>query len=288
MVLSEGAAAKHVRLSELALGIEGLAILRGLFDASSDEQLLRLDELRKIVAEYDEAPWNLGLDIPERDPLAGYASWSETYDTQRNGLIDLEQPVMDEILADIAPGRVLDAACGTGRHSKALAERHEVVGIDQSPEMLAVARAAAPSATFEEGDFTALRFDDASFDLVVCSLALTHVTDIAPPIAEFARVVKPKGKVVLSDIHPTAVLTLGQGFYSEGEGKFAFVRNHVHMISAYLGAFRSAGLDVTRCVEVRIPPDPRFGGAAGRVIPDAAVQATQGLPFALVWVLEKR
>jgi SAM-dependent methyltransferase len=279
---------RHIRLSELALGIEGLALLRGLFDASVDEQRARLDEAKKIIAEIEDAPWSLGLDVPERDAISGYASWSQTYDTAKNGLIDLEQPVMDEILAAVPPGRALDAACGTGRHSKSLAERHEVIGVDQSPEMLAVARASAPGATFEEGDFTALRFEDESFDLVVSSLALTHLTDISPAIREFARVVRPGGRIVLSDIHPMSVLILGQGFFADGDGGFAFVRNHVHLISSYLAAFRVASLDVLRCIEVRIPPDPRYGGAAGRVIPDAAVQATQGLPMVLVWELEPR
>jgi ubiquinone/menaquinone biosynthesis C-methylase UbiE len=279
---------RYITLAELALGLEGLALLRGLFDASDDAQRSRIDEIKRIVAEFDDAPWNLGLTVPERDALTGYASWSQSYDTQTNGLIDLEQPVMDEILASLPKGRILDAACGTGRHAKALAERHDVVGVDQSPEMLDVARAAAPGVTFEEGDFTALTFDDATFDAVVCSLALTHVVDVARPISEFARVTKRGGRVVLSDIHPMAVLTLGQGFYSEGEGRFAFVRNHVHMISSYLDAFRANELDVRRCVEVRIPADPRYGGAAGQVIPDASVQATEGLPMALVWDLEKR
>jgi len=261
--------------------------LRGLFDATEEAQEERIAEIRRVVASYDEPPWSLGLRIPERDAKTGYATWSETYDTARNGLIDLEQPAMDEILARVPAGTALDAACGTGRHTKTLAAKHTTTGIDQSPEMLGLARTTAPEATFEEGDFNALRFDDATFDLVVCSLALTHVTDIAKPIGEFARVVKAGGRVVLSDIHPSSVLTLGQGFYTEGDGRFAFVRNHVHMISTYLAAFRACDLAVVDCHELRLPPDPRYGGAVMRVLPDASVQATVGLPFVLIWELEK-
>jgi SAM-dependent methyltransferase len=280
---------RRITLAEFTLGIEGLALLRGLFDVSEDDQRARLDECKRIIADFDDAPWKLSLTVPERDPLDGYASWSKSYDTTSNGLIDLEQPVMDEILSRIADGsKVLDAACGTGRHTKVLAERHDLTGIDQSPEMLEVARAAAPGATFAIGDLNALDFDDATFDVVVSSLALTHVTDLSRPIGEFARVVRSGGRVVLSDIHPTSVLVLGQAFYDEGDGRFAFVRNHVHMISSYLAAFRAGGLDVLECIEMRTPPDPRYGGAAGRVVPQAAIQATQGLPFVLVWELEKR
>ncbi len=288
MAPAETGEGRSITLAEFTLGFEGLALLRGLFDASADEQRARVEEIKRILAEFDDAPWKLSLTVPERDALSGYASWSKTYDTASNGLIDLEQPVMDDVLSRLpVGGKALDAACGTGRHTKTLAERHEVVGIDQSPEMLDVARGNVPAATFEIGDFNALRFDDSSFDVVVSSLALTHVTDIAPPIAEFARVVRTGGRIVLSDIHPSSVLVLGQGFYAEGDGRFAFVRNHVHMMSSYLAAFRACGLTVLDCIEVRMPADPRFGGAAGRVMPEAAIQATEGLPFALVWELEK-
>jgi SAM-dependent methyltransferase len=50
-----------------------------------------------------------------------YASWADYYDEPGNQLIDLEQPVVREILDDLPPGVALDAACGTGRHSAYLA-----------------------------------------------------------------------------------------------------------------------------------------------------------------------
>ena len=51
--------------------------------------------------------------------------------------------------ATVAPGAALDAACGTGRHARRLAELgHHVIGVDASPAMLERARAALPQATF--------------------------------------------------------------------------------------------------------------------------------------------
>jgi hypothetical protein len=45
----------------------------------------------------------------------GYRQWSATCDEPRNGLFDVEEPIMHEILDALAAGNALDAACGTGR-----------------------------------------------------------------------------------------------------------------------------------------------------------------------------
>jgi ubiquinone/menaquinone biosynthesis C-methylase UbiE len=278
-------AGRYVTLRELVLGYEGLAVLRGLVDANDADQAARLHEIARIATEEGE-PWSLGLDIPELDALSGYAQWSQTYDTQENLLINAEQPVVEGICAAVAPGRALDAACGTGRHAKHLAARHDVTGVDQSAEMLAIATQAVPDATFREGELTSLPFDEGAFDLVVCSLALTHLTDLAAGIAELSRVTKPAGRVVCSDIHPMSVLVLGQGFFTNPDGQTAFVRNHVHLHSSYLEAFSKAGLRVLSCVEPLVDTE-RFGGPAAMFAPEACWAALKDLPIALVWELEK-
>jgi ubiquinone/menaquinone biosynthesis C-methylase UbiE len=87
---------------------------------------------------------------------------------------------------------------------------HRVTGIDPSPEMLEVARTKGLPATFVPGSFDPLPLPDDSVDLVTCALALTHVSDLGPPIAEMARIVRHCGRVVLSDVRPTATVTGGQ------------------------------------------------------------------------------
>jgi ubiquinone/menaquinone biosynthesis C-methylase UbiE len=52
---------------------------------------------------------------------------------------------------------------------------HTVIGVDTSPEMLAVARAKIAAADFREGDLHQLPVPDQHVDVVVCALALTHV-----------------------------------------------------------------------------------------------------------------
>src|SRR5262249_57010101 len=96
-------------------------------------------------------------------------------ETGASWVIGVEQPAVRAIIDTLHPGTALDAACGTGRHARYLHERgHRVVGIDASPAMLEVARRALPDADLRPGNLTALPLEDASVDLVVCSLALTH------------------------------------------------------------------------------------------------------------------
>jgi SAM-dependent methyltransferase len=100
----------------------------------------------------------------------------------------------------LAPGdRVLDVGCGPGRHAKAFVARGlDVVGVDLSPDFLALARAAVPDATFVEADVRALDFDE-EFDALVClcqgGFGLLGGDDDEHVFARFARALKPTGRL---------------------------------------------------------------------------------------------
>ena len=97
------------------------------------------------------------------------------------------------------PGdRVLDVACGTGAVALELIrqKRCAVVGLDQSAEMLAVARERLPAGTqLVEASAESLPFDDASFDALTVTYLLRYVDDPAAALAELARVVRPGGTI---------------------------------------------------------------------------------------------
>jgi SAM-dependent methyltransferase len=103
-------------------------------------------------------------------------------------------------LGELRGQRVLDIGCGTGAVAAALAERAsaKVWGIEQSAEMLAVARARAPRGVgLKQGRAEDLPFRDAWFDRVVYSLVI-HLVDRPAALAEAARVLVDGGRVVIA------------------------------------------------------------------------------------------
>ncbi len=100
---------------------------------------------------------------------------------------------------DAAPtDRVLDVATGTGMVAQALHDRFgcAVVGLDQSADMLRVARSRdGVFKTIVEGRAEQLPFDDGAFDHLTFTYLLRYVDDPAATMRELARVVKSGGRV---------------------------------------------------------------------------------------------
>ena len=267
-------------------GHHGLGILRSWL---ADPELARehFDDILAIAALPSEPPLSIEFDAPGYDAGDGYARWAATYDKPGNVLIDLKQPVMLRLIDELPAGSVVDAACGTGRYTRLLADRgHSVIGVDLSDEMMSAARAGVPAADLRKGSLTALPVPDASVDAMVCGLALTHFTSIAEPIAEFARVLRPGGKLLLSDLHPMVTALGGTAYFVGADGSPGFVRSHVHMVGAYLEAFAAAGLAVDRIIEPLLD-EVNFSAAPDSYLTGRAARALAGLPGALIWRVVK-
>jgi SAM-dependent methyltransferase len=191
---------RHVRLWELAMGVEGLALLRQLDEGTDEVARRRLAEIRRLL---DDDTLLTGDAVCETSPRDGYRAWSESYDDPGNPIIALEQPAVWAFVDSLVPGEALDAACGTDRHARRLVELGQrVLGVDLTPEMLERAARSVPRARFVEGDLCAIPAANASFDLVVCGLALSHVAELRRGVAERGRVLRPGGHLVVSVLHP--------------------------------------------------------------------------------------
>jgi demethylmenaquinone methyltransferase/2-methoxy-6-polyprenyl-1,4-benzoquinol methylase len=108
-------------------------------------------------------------------------------------------------LAAVGPGdRVLDVATGTGDLAIELAGRvgpsGEVVGVDFSEHMLAVARGKGQPVRFELGNALALEHPDASFDAATVGFGARNFSDLQLGLSEMARVVRAGGRVVVLEI----------------------------------------------------------------------------------------
>ena len=100
---------------------------------------------------------------------------------------------------EAGPGdEVLDVATGTGAVARELLRQKgcAVVGVDQSPEMLAVARQHLPATVkLVEASAEHLPFEDASFDALTVTYLLRYVDDPGATLVELARVVRAGGTV---------------------------------------------------------------------------------------------
>jgi demethylmenaquinone methyltransferase/2-methoxy-6-polyprenyl-1,4-benzoquinol methylase len=142
----------------------------------------------------------------KREALELFSGLPRRYDRLSAALSFWQDPRWRRALVDAVspePGqRVLDVATGTGMVAAELLASAPctVVGIDQSPQMLAAARARFSSedsgrVRLLEGQAEALPFPDASFDALTFTYLLRYVDDPPATIRELARVVGPGGRI---------------------------------------------------------------------------------------------
>jgi demethylmenaquinone methyltransferase / 2-methoxy-6-polyprenyl-1,4-benzoquinol methylase len=101
----------------------------------------------------------------------------------------------------IGPGdAALDVCCGTGDIAielrRVTGPSGRVVGLDFSPQMLAVASRKCPAVEWVQGDALALPFADGAFDAATVGFGVRNLADLERGFAELARVVRPGGRVV--------------------------------------------------------------------------------------------
>jgi ubiquinone/menaquinone biosynthesis C-methylase UbiE len=243
-------------------------------------------EMRELFAHPDEPPMSELVQLDVLDLEAAYGAWAKTYDAP-NALVMLEEPVLRDVLSMVSPSLALDVGCGSGRVARLLRSLgHRVVGVDPSLEMLERAQSKDIGVPLIRAEVEALPIRSAAVDLVTCALTLTHLEHIDDAMAELARILRPGGTLVLSDIHPVAVATGGQAFFTKEDGSRGLTVNHVHWPSDYIRAFRAFGLVIERCEEPLV--DRAFFDEM--VSPDvraAAEPALLGLPIALIWALRR-
>ena len=143
------------------------------------------------------------VQMEAEDVLRAYARWAPVYDTTFGRIADAGRNEAVDLVNRGGSGAVLEVGVGTGislpRYDNAL----RVTGIDLSPAMLKKARrrvarqALTNIAAIEEMDAGAMTFADASFDVVIACYVLTVVPDPVAVMAEFVRVCRSGGEVIV-------------------------------------------------------------------------------------------
>ncbi len=170
--------------------------------------LVRAPLLRTTSAMQDSARIDAVLSARRLRSEAFFATASEEWDTLRATLFG-QRADLAATLALLDPAWIVgDLGCGTGALSAAFAPHvARVFAIDASAAMLGSARARLARLTnvsVHEGPLEALPLADASLDLAVLSLVLHHVADPLRALREVRRVLRPGGRVLITDMRSHA------------------------------------------------------------------------------------
>jgi SAM-dependent methyltransferase len=165
------------------------------------------------------------------DVVAVYDDMSTGFEQQlANGFYNVhyDRPAVLDLCGDVRGLHVLELGCGPGFYLAELRERGaEVVGVDASAELLALARARLGEAVelHEHNlEHPLTMFADRSFDGVVMALVYHHIDDRDALLREVGRVLRPGGWFVLSTSHPVSDWLASGGSYftvERTEGVFA-------------------------------------------------------------------
>ena len=143
--------------------------------------------------------------------------------------------LVEEHFSNISGKCILDAGCGYGWYTGWFAQQGaQVTGCDGAAEMLKLAQSDYPDCRFDlvnlMGKFP---YPDDSFDLVFCNQVLMDLPEIEDTLSEFARVLRPAGRLWFSIVHPA--FYIGDWVTGEDDRKVA------KKISGYLTPQQKTG-----------------------------------------------
>jgi SAM-dependent methyltransferase len=243
---------------------------------------------------------SLAADPADPAGINDYDSFAEAYTaSNETNLLNAcyERPAMLALAGDVAGRRILDAGCGAGPLFAALRDRGAIVtGIDKSAGMLELARRRlGDDADLQVAELgSPLPFPDDTFDDVTASLVLHYLEDWGPALAELGRVLKPRGRLIVSVNHPFREnlwhreIGLKPDYFATYnyvaewtvDGQSALLRFWTRPLHAMTDAFTAAGFRIAVISEPVVAPDtPR------ELLPDDISDGRRFLCF-LFFVLE--
>lgn len=196
------------------------------------------------------------------------ASWWERHGVPRLIKCACSQGQIMKVRSKVVPnasGDVLELGCGGGINMEFYdpARVTSFTGLDPSPELLAMSRAAAQArgmaADIQGGVGEGMPFADALFDTVVTTFTLCSVADQAAVLAEIRRVLKPGGTALFLE-HGAAPDASVAKWQRRIEPVWKRIGGNCHLTRPISGAYEQAGFAVDRQAAAYIPKTPRpFG-----------------------------
>ena len=214
--------------------------------------------------------------------MTNYDYIAEWYDQSvRAGTLlhDIVEPILFDLVGDVRGLRICDLACGQGTTARKLAQRGaNVVGVDVSAKLLAIAQREEQheprGITYIHDDAQTLTtLNDATFDGVLCNMALMDIPDMDAVFQQVCRILYPSGLFVCSITHPcfqtpkSQWITTEQGsvsravqdYFEEGfwrsdnvNGVRGQVGAYHRTLSTYINSLANARFMIERIVEPQV------------------------------------
>jgi ubiquinone/menaquinone biosynthesis C-methylase UbiE len=210
----------------------------------------------------------------------GYDRWAPSYDQSPNPVVAMDEIVLGRRIAEMADqisGQVvIDAGCGTGRHTLRLARAAaRVIAMDFSSQMLSRvadkvrAQGLADKVELIEHDLhQPVPLEREVAGGVLCSLVGEHLSDLHVVFAELARVTRPGGWLIFSVYHPILALAGKEANFADADTGVEYRLGAIkHLSAEYVNAMIGAGFTLERmgehgadpAIAERIPGAERYG-----------------------------
>jgi trans-aconitate 2-methyltransferase len=209
--------------------------------------------------------------------------WNPTlYDSKHSFVTRYGEDVIT--LLDPKPGeRILDVGCGTGHLTHQIAERGaEVIGLDQSPAMIAEAKTNYPQLASVQADAADFRFDQ-PFDAVFSNAALHWILTPEKVIASVWEALKPGGRFVAEmggKGNVQAIADAVHGTLAAGDYPIPPKRWYFPTIGEYAALLEAQGFRATYMIHFDRPTLLEGEDAIGNFIRMYLPETLEGVPEA--------
>jgi ubiquinone/menaquinone biosynthesis C-methylase UbiE len=198
------------------------------------------------------------IGINETEPETAYDWWAASYDDNQsdNLMLALDEEVFSDLLnkIQIKDKILVDIGCGTGRHWKKIINRQpkKMIGFDVSEQMLMMLQHKFPQAdTYHLTNNKLNRIENNSCDIIISTLTIAHIKNIAETLKEWVRILKPGGDIIITDYHPTALANGADRTFNYNSKKVAIV-NYAHPIEKIKMIIAELHLKVLKIIEKNI------------------------------------